>query len=211
MIRRTAPRQARSQRTEQRLLDAAHALLQERDYRAVTVEDVAARAHVSVGAFYKRFGSKQALLPALLQRMHAEQSANLDAWLADPSWRGRSLADRVECLIATLAAGYRHNLRLTRAFVALRNATAQTLAAAQSEYAEAVLQRLTRWLMQCRAEIAHDEPELALRVGLFSTVSALQSAIVQGRLETENASGALQRELARALVVYLSHKASGRG
>ena len=49
---RRLPQQGRSRLTRERLLDAAAALLAEREYGAVSVDDIVDRAHSSIGAFY---------------------------------------------------------------------------------------------------------------------------------------------------------------
>jgi AcrR family transcriptional regulator len=60
-------------RTQERLLEAMEFLLERREPAEITVDEIVERAHVSVGAFYKRFASKQDLLP-LLQRTHIPAS-----------------------------------------------------------------------------------------------------------------------------------------
>ena len=60
MPRRDAPsllpaRQPRSLLTQERILAAAQSLLAEGDVEAITMERIAERAHVSIGAIYKRF------------------------------------------------------------------------------------------------------------------------------------------------------------
>src|SRR5690606_36160352 len=58
-------RQARSRRTQEKLLAAAERLLARRVLDSLTVADIAGEAGVSVGAFYARFEGKQALVPLL--------------------------------------------------------------------------------------------------------------------------------------------------
>ena len=64
----TAPRQARSIATEQKMLDAAEELLQGGDSRQVTVENVTALSGAKVSSFYARFGSVEGLFEALQNR-----------------------------------------------------------------------------------------------------------------------------------------------
>ncbi len=56
------PTQARSRRTLERMVEAARTLLRESGPDAVTVQEVAERAGVSIGAFYARFEGKEALI-----------------------------------------------------------------------------------------------------------------------------------------------------
>lgn len=54
-------------RTHRQILEAALALYTERDFDQVSLEDVAARAGVSVRTVLRRFGSKEALVDAVAQ------------------------------------------------------------------------------------------------------------------------------------------------
>src|SRR6185437_4741764 len=54
-------------RTHQRIIDAALELYSEHDFEQVSLEDVAARADVTVRTVLRRFGGKEALLEAVAQ------------------------------------------------------------------------------------------------------------------------------------------------
>jgi AcrR family transcriptional regulator len=71
MIRRRRPVQARSQRTVEKILDAAAHVFGERGY-AGTTNHVAERAGISIGTLYQYFPDKDALLTALHDR-HLDQ------------------------------------------------------------------------------------------------------------------------------------------
>ena len=64
----TAPQQARSIATEQKMLDAAQELMRGGDSRQVTVENVTALSGAKVSSFYARFGSVEGLFDALQNR-----------------------------------------------------------------------------------------------------------------------------------------------
>jgi AcrR family transcriptional regulator len=61
--------QSRDQ-TRQRLLDAAQAIFMKKGFLAASVEDIAAAAGYTRGAFYSNFGSKPELFLELLKRDH---------------------------------------------------------------------------------------------------------------------------------------------
>ncbi|SAL73843.1 TetR family regulatory protein [Caballeronia choica] len=61
--------QSRDQ-TRQRLLDAAQTIFMKKGFGAASVEDLAAAAGYTRGAFYSNFGSKSELLLQLLKRDH---------------------------------------------------------------------------------------------------------------------------------------------
>ena len=77
------PRQERSQRSQERVLEALESLLQERFFEQITIQDLADEAGVAVGTVYRRFRNKEALLPVLYQRL----DDRLGAWAAKV-WRG---------------------------------------------------------------------------------------------------------------------------
>ncbi len=78
------PRQARSQQTQERLLEALESLLDDRVFEKITIQDIAEEAGVAVGTIYRRFRNKEALLPVLYRRLDGK----MDAWAATV-WRGR--------------------------------------------------------------------------------------------------------------------------
>lgn len=71
---RKTPRQARSRRTVERILDAAARIFHEQGYAGATTNDIADEAGVSVGSLYQYFPNKDALLVALTKR-HIEATA----------------------------------------------------------------------------------------------------------------------------------------
>jgi AcrR family transcriptional regulator len=76
---RKSPRQERSRRTVERILDAATRIFQECGYSGATTNDIADEASVSIGSLYQYFPNKDALLVALTRR-HIESTT---AGLAD--------------------------------------------------------------------------------------------------------------------------------
>ncbi len=70
--------QSRDQ-TRERLLIAAHRIFLKKGFVAASVEDIAAAAGYTRGAFYSNFRSKSDLLLALLERDHAEVQADFQA------------------------------------------------------------------------------------------------------------------------------------
>lgn len=65
---RKLPKQARSQKRVDQLLEAAAQVFAEIGYESATTNQIAARAHVPIGSLYQFFPNKEALLEALLAR-----------------------------------------------------------------------------------------------------------------------------------------------
>lgn len=66
-------KQARSQRTREKLIAAGFKLLEEKDFDAISVGEVAKAANCSVGAMYDRFENKEAFFQALVDRLATER------------------------------------------------------------------------------------------------------------------------------------------
>lgn len=69
--------------TTQRLLDAAQKLIAKKGLSAASVEDIAAAAGYTRGAFYSNFSSKSDLFIELLRRDHEKTHAELSALRSD--------------------------------------------------------------------------------------------------------------------------------
>jgi AcrR family transcriptional regulator len=79
MIRKRLSREDSREQTTQRLLDAAQKLIARKGLEAASVENIAAAAGYSRGAFYSNFSSKDELFIELLRRDHEKSTAELNA------------------------------------------------------------------------------------------------------------------------------------
>ena len=72
---RSVPKQERGERRIQLILHAAEQLFAELGYKAVTTNEIAARAHTSIGTLYRFFPNKEAIVQHLteqyMQELHA--------------------------------------------------------------------------------------------------------------------------------------------
>jgi TetR/AcrR family transcriptional repressor of mexJK operon len=73
----SAPKQARSKQTKEKIIHAAIGLIQERGFERTTTNDIAAAAGVSVGSFYTYFTDKRQLLLTIFDRLADEFSKNI--------------------------------------------------------------------------------------------------------------------------------------
>ena len=108
------PLQARSRQTMQRYVDAALRLVELERWEDVSVADLAAQANSSVGAFYARFGSKDALL-SVLDDHYADALVSLMSAFAD-SEPGRFEA-QVRVLLTRLVQFHAEHAGLARTLV----------------------------------------------------------------------------------------------
>ena len=79
MTRKRLSREDSREQTTQRLLDAAQKLIARKGLDAASVENIAAAAGYSRGAFYSNFSSKDDLFIELLRRDHQKSIAGLTA------------------------------------------------------------------------------------------------------------------------------------
>ena len=168
-----APKQARSQRTLNRLLDAAESLFLERPPHEVSVADIVRRAKSSVGGFYARFADKDALLRALQRRRMTIVRDELAAIAEPERWKALPLDLIVRGLLDELVRHYVERRRLIAAFVG-------AAAANPGEWADTVREREAMVdvalgvLLPAHADaIHHPDPARAIR---FATHAAFAIA-----------------------------------
>ncbi|CAH2894913.1 MAG: Transcriptional regulator, AcrR family [uncultured Paraburkholderia sp.] len=87
MKRQRLTREQSKDQTRQRLLDAAQAIFMKKGFVAASVEDIAAAAGYTRGAFYSNFRSKSELFLDLLRRDHETMQADLRAIFEDAATR----------------------------------------------------------------------------------------------------------------------------
>jgi len=199
------PRQARSQETLERILDAAEALVAEKGFEDTPVSEIVARAGSSVGAFYARFHDKEGLLHALYERYYEEAVATTDATLAPARWEGAETAELVSAVIPFLVSIFRERRGLMRAFV-VRNHTHPEFQARVERLSHYVIARLCALLLERSEELGHPDPERAARFAMLLVFSALESTILFGETRSSLLSLTdedLAAELTRSTLAYL--------
>lgn len=109
------PRQARSQATLERFIDATRVLLESRAFEEITVADIVREADRTVGSFYARFDDKYAVLHVLVDRLDA-RLRDLVRTFCDPiRWEHATAADFVTQAITLNVMAYRRTAPLFRA------------------------------------------------------------------------------------------------
>ncbi len=199
------PRQARSQETLDRILDAAEALVTEKGFEDTPVSEIVQRADSSVGAFYARFHDKDGLLHALYERYYEEAVATADVALAPARWEGARVCELIPVVLRFLVSIYRERHGLMRAF-AVRNHTHPEFHARQQRLSHHVIARLGLLVLARRDEITHPDPERATRFALMLVFSALENMILFGEMRSSLLSFSdadLATELARSTLAYL--------
>lgn len=199
------PKQARSQQTLEKILDAAQALAAEKGFEDAPVAEIVRRAGSSVGAFYARFRDKDALLHALYDRYLEQAMATTDAALDPDRWEGATIPEVLSAVVRFLVEIFREQGGLIRAFV-VRNHTDPEFAAREARLSHYVSERLGRLLLARAHEIRHPDPRRAAAFGLTQVFSTLESAMLFGELRSGDlalSDDELAAELTLAYLAYL--------
>lgn len=200
-----APQQARSQRTMEKILDAAEAILLERGLDAVTIPEVVKAAGSSVGAFYARFPDKRALLETVHQRACERALAQADELLQAGRWESASMRDIVRAGVHLAVKTFGSRQNIMNAFAAAFAGDAG-FAARRATTAVTIAERLSALVLSRRDEIAHPQPkravEMALRV-VTATLEQRNAFAVSALPDVDVSDEVLVRELDRMVCAYL--------
>ncbi len=201
------PRQARSARTLERILDVTEELLEEKPFEAISVGEIVRRAGTSVGAFYARFRDKDGLLPALYERY--------DRWVGERTreasdtrfWEGQALAEIVDRLVRELIAMFAHRRFLIRAMALHARQHPEKIDAATRARRVVQTRFIRDALLSRRDEIAHADPERAVDFAIFAAASVCREVLLFSEAPHAAATGVrddeLASELARQMLGYL--------
>lgn len=199
------PQQARSQETLDRLLDAADAVLAEKSFSEATLAEIVERAGLTVGAFYRRFPDKDALLHHFDDIFFAELEATVETLLAPERWAGASAADIIITMTAEATALYRTRRGLLRSLF-LRARGDKVIQESARRVNARFIAALETLLLPRRAELSHPDLPRAIGVGFTMLVGALRETIVFGEVWPGGGPGddpRLERDLARLYLCFL--------
>ena len=198
------PQQSRSQETLDRILDAAEQVLAEKAFGEATLAEIMERAGVTVGAFYRRYPDKNALLRHLDERFFGEMLAKADVFFEPARWAGSTTREIIENLTREAVEVYAARRGLLRSLF-LRARTDTVLQQSALHVNEQFISGLRGLLLERRAEMSHPDPDRAIELGFMMTIGSLRELVVFG--ETWPAppahTPALAAEVARMYCGYL--------
>lgn len=151
------PRQARSQATLDRLLDATEVLLDEGSFDQLSVQAICKQANSSVGAFYTRFADKVALLHVLHERICGEAKQTAATSLDPELWRGVPMENIIDVMVRFVVAEYRGRRGLRKELVR-RNGVDEAFRTRSIDVAADTVHRLAALIAERRSELGagHD-------------------------------------------------------
>lgn len=193
-----SPTQARSAETQRKLIAATLDLLQTWPFESLSVADITGAANVAVGTFYRRFKSKEAMLPLLYEaydKLFAEWSNSLQS---DERFASLTVRVRLEALISSTLSFYQTNRGLIRALHLNSRLNLEIVA-------EGSTVRRDRQYSAIAELIADsvETPEMGVYIGrqiAFLMVSGLNEAILYPECTPSKASNLSMGELQDMLV-----------
>ncbi|MFF4585632.1 TetR/AcrR family transcriptional regulator [Streptomyces sp. NPDC001388] len=201
---RPAAVQERSRRSQQDILRAGYALLEEGGVDALTVAAVAERAGMAVGSIYRRFGDKEGLLLAIQRAFTENLQAEITGRVSEERLRLlRDPAVAVAEAVGALTDAFRAHEALLRVFLllgtrheAVRAEGSRVSAEGNRHFAEALR----------HIPVAHANPAAALDFAYRLTYATIAHRITQGEfLESERPLPwtELRTHLQTAVIAYL--------
>ena len=204
-----APKQARSEETLRRILDAAEALIEEKGLADASIPEIVRRAGSSVGGFYARLSDKNELLRALEERFFDDLSGRLDVLANAQRWLRAPLAEIVAACVEELVTVTRQRRNLIQAFL-FRASQDPALHHDAVQFRMRVSERITQLLLTRRRELRHPDPEIAIDLGVQLAFALMLQLVLTGDVRAGGrplADSALRRELERNFLRYLGAEA----
>jgi AcrR family transcriptional regulator len=201
----SGPKQARSERSLYRLLDAAEALIVERGLGALSIPEVTRRARSSVGGFYARFRDKNELLRALEERFFRQVQVRLDALADERRWEGRPVADVIAAAVRELVAVTEERRELIRAFL-FRATQDVKIRDDAIRFRNRAAERVAALLVAKAPSFRHPDPVVAIDLGVqFAFALMNQHVLLDGTHAAGRRLGReeLEREIGRMFLAYV--------
>jgi AcrR family transcriptional regulator len=177
----TGVRQKKRARTEAAILRAAESLITRKGFEHTSIEEIAGRAEVGVGTVYNYFGSKNALLLALMQRDTEDLLKEGEAVLAHPAKKPETALAELFWIYARGFLG-RYDRKLLR-----------EVFAAAFHQPEELGQELTRMDFQLMGQVGH------------LIESFQREGILKRSLPVQQATLVLYGTFAVAVIMYLEY------
>ncbi|GGM16610.1 hypothetical protein GCM10010129_71020 [Streptomyces fumigatiscleroticus] len=163
-----APKQERSQRSFESVLDTTLELLAEKGYAGFALTEVSRRSGVSVGSICTRVDGKDDLLRAAQSRFQERMLEEHRALTEPGRWTGVPLAELLPRLIADFAALLERQGRILGAFLQRGAIDPEVAKVGKAAYFD-LHDRFVALLLSRREEIRHPDPVRAVG-SCFTTV-----------------------------------------
>lgn len=140
-----APTQERSRATLTRLYETTNELMNEKDFSKITMAEISARAGVTIGSIYQRFGSKKDLLWWMYENYVGEAATIYDELFSAP--KESVVETRAEALIRTLIRVWSPNKGVIRSLLLMYRQDREAIPVRFRETLEGAYEDSARFLL----------------------------------------------------------------
>ena len=201
-------KQARSERTLRKILDATEVLLETRPFDGLSVQEITRKAGVATGCLHTRFESKAAVLEILFERYLADTERIAVAGTEESAWSDLPLEERIRGMCFLLVRTFRARRGVSRAAQVHYMRFPELVSERMRKRMEAMYERIARVILGDAEGIHHDDPLWAARFALQTAVATCRAKILFHDHPVPDAAPAADRklidELTRLLLGYLS-------
>jgi len=171
------PQQPRSIETLNKVLKACDALLNDRTFEQISMQDIAREAGVSVGNLYNRFRDRESLIEFIIERHQQEFLKSMKETL-DKRHGSLSLSERVSILGDTFRGGL-NNLKPVFATIVMRRLNDSPQSAGSRETTDTITELAATWLCKSGNEIIGNKNKKS-RFAVASMAFRLQFDLLVG-------------------------------
>ena len=172
------PKQKRSRKTREALLDAAERLLRDRPWEEISTVAIMIEAECSNGAIYGRFKNKDALLVELYARHDIRQKERFRKRRSDRSLDNLDLKTLLEVEIAGLIKMYRQNRWLLKAMGVLSRTKPDVVTAEMRAERKKMLKQVAEPLLAFEEVSDLKNAERSVELAIFFVSTILRESIL---------------------------------
>ncbi len=201
------PQQQRSLETMTRILDATAALLEDKTFDELTINEIVGQAECSVGAFYGRFKDKDGLLHALDERYFTEFGARIEQFFRDFNQQLHSLEELVQATVQVVANMHQHQRGLMRTLILRARTSSDDRFRQREQLLLDLFPRYKSLMLAFSAEINHPDPDKAVNFGFYQMFTSVRERLLWGGAFpfSEVPEGEFLEEAARGFYLYLKN------
>lgn len=192
-----APKQARSEKRLQDIIQALESLLDGRAFEEITIPDIAARAGCVPASIYARFKDKTSILVALHESIHNRQIAQIDETMRLERHEQLSLDESILTIFRNLARYYTRHRNLLRPAYLLGDSEIYERAAALIRHASERIATIVRQ----KAKSGPSDLDKRIDLGTRAVYALLQQRMVFHPLPTGRYPPANDDEMAAELAL----------
>lgn len=176
--KRRPPKQERSRKTYDALLDAAEKLLKEKPWEQISTVAIMAEAGLSNGAIYGRFKSKDDLLVGLYERHDAHLKERHRNWLESTREQELDLEEYLDREIDNLIRSLYENRWLLREMGLISRIRPGVVSDSVRSERKEILDQIAEGILRYRDEFDVPDPERSVELMVFAVSTVLREAIL---------------------------------